>query len=67
MHCVECHTQGAQTPAVGVCRSCGAAVCAEHARLTSEEERRRPLTGAPQFAASRTVMCPGCAAVTVAA
>ncbi|WP_443057377.1 DUF2180 family protein [Streptomyces sp. NBC_00696] len=66
MHCVECHAQGPQAPAAGVCRSCGAAVSAEHAQLTSEEEWRGPLTDEPQTSVSRAVLCPACAARTVA-
>ena len=34
MHCLDCTLQNrAQTPAVGVCHSCGAAACPEHATV----------------------------------
>ncbi|WP_420717935.1 DUF2180 family protein [Streptomyces sp. H34-S4] len=63
MLCLDCHTQDVTSPAVGVCRACGAAVCASHARVTRREVRRRPLLAPPSDVSPRTVHCSLCAAV----
>ncbi|MET9969154.1 DUF2180 family protein [Streptomyces sp. NPDC006356] len=36
MHCLDCYGAGRQTPALAVCRQCGAAVCAQHSQLTEQ-------------------------------
>ncbi|WP_282703103.1 DUF2180 family protein [Streptomyces sp. CC219B] len=36
MHCLDCHSEGRQTPALGVCRQCGAAVCERHSKLSEQ-------------------------------
>ncbi|WP_443065820.1 DUF2180 family protein [Streptomyces sp. NBC_00503] len=61
MHCLDCHTRGAASPAVGVCRGCGAAVCADHARIVTYEVRRRPLLAPPSETPARSVRCFPCA------
>ncbi|AYV26243.1 hypothetical protein EES41_05870 [Streptomyces sp. ADI95-16] len=63
MLCLDCNTAGTTSPAVGVCRGCGAAVCANHARVIQREVRRRPLLAPPVETAARTVHCFTCAAV----
>ncbi|MFZ3474247.1 DUF2180 family protein [Streptomyces sp. 4.24] len=63
MHCLDCHMAGTVSPAVGVCRDCGAAVCANHARVTEREVRRRPLLAPPVETPARTVHCFQCAGV----
>jgi hypothetical protein len=36
MHCLDCYSDGRQTPTIGVCRQCGAAVCAQHVQLCEQ-------------------------------
>ncbi|MER5215462.1 DUF2180 family protein [Streptomyces sp. NPDC002838] len=36
MICLDCYSGGHQTPALGVCRKCGAAVCGQHGKLTEQ-------------------------------
>ncbi|MET8747448.1 DUF2180 family protein [Streptomyces sp. NPDC004728] len=62
MHCLDCRTTGTNSPTVGVCRGCGAGVCAAHARIAPRSVRRGSLTGTPCEARVRTVLCPVCAA-----
>ncbi|WP_079166813.1 DUF2180 family protein [Streptomyces oceani] len=63
MHCLDCHGQGKTGDAVGVCQSCGAAVCEQHAHLGVRRVRRGPLMGAPLETEVRKVLCSGCTAV----
>ncbi|WP_442815866.1 DUF2180 family protein [Streptomyces sp. NBC_01205] len=62
MHCLDCHSQGVASPALGVCRGCGAAVCANHARVTTYQVHRRPLLAPPSETPARSVRCFPCAA-----
>ncbi|WP_407835771.1 DUF2180 family protein [Streptomyces sp. DSM 116496] len=61
MHCLDCHTQGAASPAVGICRACGAAVCANHARVITHETHRRPFLAPPVETPARSLRCFPCA------
>ncbi|MER6254959.1 DUF2180 family protein [Streptomyces sp. NPDC001584] len=63
MHCLDCRMAGKTSPAIGVCRDCGAAVCANHARVTEREIRRRPFLAPPVETPARTVHCFQCAGV----
>ncbi|MEU9247682.1 DUF2180 family protein [Streptomyces sp. NPDC048385] len=36
MNCLDCYSAARQTPAIGVCQQCGAAVCSQHAELTEQ-------------------------------
>ncbi|WP_405421564.1 DUF2180 family protein [Streptomyces erythrochromogenes] len=60
MHCLDCHAQGATTPAVGICRACGA-VCTNHARVITHEVHRRPFLAPPAETPVRSVRCFPCA------
>lgn len=40
MNCYDCHRLGRTTPALAMCRRCGAAVCAEHLTVHPEEIQR---------------------------
>ncbi|WP_443034884.1 DUF2180 family protein [Streptomyces sp. BE133] len=61
-HCLDCRTAGTNSTTVGVCQSCGAGVCAAHARTAPRNVRRGSLIGSPGEAEARTVLCPVCAA-----
>ncbi|MFB8026840.1 MULTISPECIES: DUF2180 family protein [unclassified Streptomyces] len=61
MHCLECHTEGKDSHAVGVCHRCGAAVCAKHARMATRSVRHGSLIGTPGEHQERTLLCPVCA------
>ncbi|MDQ0784841.1 flavin reductase (DIM6/NTAB) family NADH-FMN oxidoreductase RutF [Streptomyces sp. B3I7] len=62
MQCLDCRTKDLAAPAVGVCLTCGAAVCADHAEITetADDARRGPLTGTPQRSTRRAVRCRTC-------
>jgi hypothetical protein len=62
MRCLDCRTKDPAAPAVGVCLTCGAAVCADHAEITGTADgaRRGPLLGAPLRTVRRTVRCRTC-------
>ncbi|MEV7035766.1 DUF2180 family protein [Streptomyces sp. NPDC093272] len=36
MNCLDCDSDGRQTPAIGVCRQCGVAVCGHHSKLSEQ-------------------------------
>ncbi|MBI4902178.1 MAG: DUF2180 family protein [Acidobacteria bacterium] len=36
MNCLECAQREVHTPAIGVCHSCSAAVCVEHAEILAK-------------------------------
>ncbi|MFF9322910.1 DUF2180 family protein [Streptomyces sp. NPDC014735] len=59
MHCLDCHTQGVANTAVALCLDCGAAVCEDHARITTGV-RRGPLLGPPYGPPTRSVRCRVC-------
>jgi hypothetical protein len=37
MNCYDCHLLGTNTPAVAVCRHCGAAICTAHLKSNAED------------------------------
>ncbi|WP_405387223.1 DUF2180 family protein [Streptomyces sp. NBC_01102] len=61
MHCLECHAEGEDSNAVGVCHRCGAAVCAGHAPTATRSVRHKSLIGTPGEHQERTLLCPVCA------
>ncbi|QRV39186.1 DUF2180 family protein (plasmid) [Streptomyces californicus] len=60
MHCLECHAEGHDSNAVGVCHTCGAAVCAHHVRTVTRSVRHSSLVGTPGERQERTLLCPVC-------
>ncbi|GAA3567434.1 hypothetical protein GCM10022222_59240 [Amycolatopsis ultiminotia] len=63
MHCLDCFLVGDDRPAVGVCTSCGAAVCRDCVRIG-----RHPITHVTGFSSAdrsvtetRQLACPSCA------
>ncbi|MFG3255308.1 DUF2180 family protein [Streptomyces sp. NPDC048172] len=63
MRCLECREQKNQRDAIGVCQSCGAAVCASHAVIGTRRVRRGPRFGSPDEAEVRKVQCGACGAL----
>ncbi|MGW1179249.1 DUF2180 family protein [Kitasatospora sp. NPDC002543] len=62
MHCLDCDTEGTTSPAVGVCRGCGAGVCADHARTEAATLRSGPVLGPADKTVVRQILCPSCSA-----
>ncbi|MFE0489212.1 DUF2180 family protein [Streptomyces griseoaurantiacus] len=62
MQCLDCRTKDLAVPAVGICRTCGAAVCDDHAAITQTADgaRQGPLLGTPRRSVRRTVRCRTC-------
>jgi hypothetical protein len=60
MNCYDCQHAGRTTPAVAVCVSCGAALCAECVRIESEEHDRTVTLGNPTHHRTRALMCTAC-------
>jgi hypothetical protein len=64
MNCLECHSGGEQSAAIGVCSQCGAAACHSHARvrdvqLTCTKPVARVVAVQP---AARQLLCARCSA-----
>jgi hypothetical protein len=64
MNCLDCALSGTTSPAVAICHSCGAAVCAEHAVIGPHHLYRVvPLDRhIPIEPPARLVACTTCAA-----
>ncbi|MET8544312.1 DUF2180 family protein [Kitasatospora sp. NPDC004799] len=62
MHCLECRSANTTSTAVGVCRGCGAGVCADHARTEAATLRSGPVLGPADKTVVRQILCPSCAA-----
>ncbi|MBX9399253.1 DUF2180 family protein [Streptomyces sp. TRM72054] len=61
MWCYDCLAQDRTTTASAVCRSCGAAVCAEHVREERKEVRQLVGMGkATHDAPARNLLCEMC-------
>nr|WP_024127042.1 DUF2180 family protein [Streptomyces sp. F8]AHE39763.1 Hypothetical protein pFRL5_100c [Streptomyces sp. F8] len=62
MHCYDCQTtHHGPVPAVAVCRQCGAAVCADHARTAQETLHRAVGMGVSTLPkAARRITCTTC-------
>ncbi|MFI2411932.1 DUF2180 family protein [Streptomyces sp. NPDC018947] len=58
MRCLDCRMEGTANTAVGLCVTCGAAVCQDHVRIAAGS-RRGPLLG-PLNSQTRTVRCRQC-------
>ncbi|MFD5204149.1 DUF2180 family protein [Streptomyces sp. NPDC058375] len=61
MHCLECPAEGRDGDAVGVCHTCGAAVCAHRIRTVTRSVRHGSLVGTPGERPEGTLLCPVCA------
>jgi hypothetical protein len=60
MHCLDCTLQNhAHNPAVGVCHSCGAAACAQHATVL--QTTPTPIGMLPSAPQRRLLSCLNCA------
>jgi len=69
LNCLDCSTSGQLAPAVGVCHSCGAGVCVDHALildhyLTRTEPINQVVTIEPP---ARLIWCGSCSAAHEAA
>ena len=61
MNCLDCTINGRPAaPAIGVCTSCGAAVCARCARLEDRAVRQPATVGNPLRGHTRAVSCVSC-------
>lgn len=61
MNCLTCRGETGRTrPAEGVCRSCGAAVCAEHLRMVRQERTVPMGLGTSRVRTVTAVHCTGC-------
>ncbi|MEU6704996.1 DUF2180 family protein [Streptomyces wuyuanensis] len=62
MNCYECGASAAtQRPAEAVCRTCGAAMCADHTWIARHEEYRPAGLGTSRRSVTRAMVCPSCA------
>ncbi len=67
MNCLTCSSSDSSdvaTPAIGCCTSCGAGVCAGHARIDAHERTHVVSLGIPTPQVVRALICPSCATVT---
>ena len=69
MNCLDCADIGSPAPAVGICHSCGAGVCMDHARvhdhyLTRTEPIDQVIRIEPP---ARLIWCEACSAANEAA
>jgi|SoiMetStandDraft_2_1073263.scaffolds.fasta_scaffold236982_2 hypothetical protein len=60
MNCFDCGTQGIREEAVGTCVSCGAGMCAAHARTEERQLEQHATPGNPVHASTRTLLCSTC-------
>ena len=62
MHCLDCNKSGTQTPAVGFCHYCGAAICPAHATVaTIPIEIQTPIAKTVDLPKrGRMLLCPVC-------
>ena len=60
MNCYDCLESGRVTPAVAVCTSCGAAVCANCVRRETRDTASPATPGNPVHHATRRLVCAGC-------
>ncbi|NJP45812.1 DUF2180 family protein [Actinacidiphila epipremni] len=67
MNCYECDAQGHSTPAVAVCRTCGAATCAAHGQSSPLLlDRANGLGVATLRRPARQIHCATCASARTA-
>jgi hypothetical protein len=66
MNCFDCQARGVVTAAVGVCVSCGAAVCAECLRTRQKRLEQHATVGNPLTATTRELLCVSCHEVLAA-
>ncbi|MET8405355.1 DUF2180 family protein [Streptomyces sp900116325] len=61
MNCYDCDSLDHVTPAVAVCPTCGAGVCAEHANTVSQQLHRPAGMGLATLPrAARRILCATC-------
>jgi hypothetical protein len=60
MDCFDCQGRGVETAAVGVCVSCGAAVCAGCLRTRQKRLEQHATVGNPLTATTRELLCAPC-------
>jgi hypothetical protein len=62
VNCLDCATNGKQTPAVGLCHSCSAALCLHHMEVVQYYlETSRPICGTAALPiAGRVILCRTC-------
>ncbi|MYW93763.1 DUF2180 family protein [Amycolatopsis rubida] len=63
MHCLDCVLEGQTRPAVGICTSCGAAVCRDCVRVGRHLTRHVTGFSSADLSATETrqLACPTCA------
>jgi hypothetical protein len=61
MNCLQCAYDDRESPAVGICLECGAAVCLTHARIG---QRQAPPVGLVTRLPARRVLCSSCNLLT---
>jgi hypothetical protein len=63
MHCLDCTTTGAPTPAVGICTTCGAAVCRGCVRVGFHPIGHSAVFSSADLSVTETrqLACPACA------
>lgn len=64
MNCLTCSSSDVATPAIGSCTSCGAGVCARHARIDAHERTHVVSLGIHTPRVVRALICSTCAIVT---
>ncbi|MEU6394673.1 DUF2180 family protein [Streptomyces sp. NPDC046939] len=61
MNCYDCHQAGTPTAAVAVCRTCGAALCPDHLKVSTQEIHRQEGMGlSTSRQPARRLTCPTC-------
>lgn len=63
MQCLDCTTTGTPSPAIGICTTCGAAVCRGCVRVGFHPVNHRTVFGSAEQAVTETrqLACPSCA------
>ncbi|MFE2373839.1 DUF2180 family protein [Streptomyces sp. NPDC059398] len=63
MKCYDCHTSGRITPAIALCRSCGAGACADHSSVVPQTLHRINGMGVATLPrTARRILCEVCSA-----
>jgi hypothetical protein len=57
MNCYDCTGNGHTTPAVGICTSCGAALCGHHTRREMHDQNQAATPGNPSHHRTRSLVC----------
>ncbi|MYQ75825.1 MULTISPECIES: DUF2180 family protein [unclassified Streptomyces] len=63
MNCYDCHTSDVSTPALAVCRRCGAGICGAHSTAVPHTLHRINGVGVATLPrVARRLVCPTCCA-----